>query len=139
MCLAWFQLLQSFVSVNKLLNGATLQQGQELKSPNGQFALKMQNDGNLVLYKHGRDAIWSSGTYRKGGPPYKVVMQTDNNLVLYDGWSRALWSSGTHNGHHGLAVAILQDDGNFVVYGNHDSDGHGRNAKWSTNTHHHGK
>ena len=54
--------INTLVSVNKLLNGATLMEGEQLKSLNGKYHLDMQTDGNLVLYKQGRGAIWSSGT-----------------------------------------------------------------------------
>ena len=90
-------------------SGATLKQGKELKSCNGKFHLKMQTDGNLVLYKNThhdhhvdntKSVIWSSETNGKG-PNAKLVMQDDNNLVLYR-YNRergpdyiAMWSTDT--------------------------------------------
>ena len=133
------------ISAKELLNGATLEEGESLVTPNNKYHLDMQKDGNLVLYRHadplrhigkGRD-IWNSGTYNKGSGPYKLVMQTDHNLVVYQGNGGAIWASGTredHPGRQGRAVAILQNDGNFVVYGNHGNFGKGADPKWSTNT-----
>jgi len=63
--------------------------------------LRMQNDGNLVLYKGTASlttgAIWSSKTHEQGD--CFVTMQDDGNLVIYRGSSpgearEAIWSSG---------------------------------------------
>jgi len=145
-------------------SGATLKQGKELKSCNGKFHLKMQTDGNLVLYKNThhdhhvdntKSVIWSSETNGKG-PNAKLVMQDDNNLVLYR-YNRergpdyiAMWSTDTQGvginyASDGVriksAVAILQNDGNFVVYSDEGDidDPVARDPIWSTNTHSHGK
>ena len=63
----------------------------------GDFALKIQKDGNLILYNHRNDtgAIWASGTFNKGVT--KLRMQWDGNLVLYDKADNAIWSTGTFN------------------------------------------
>lgn len=76
----------------------------------GAFCLKMQSDGNLVIYK--RSALWSSGTSNNPGA-YKK-MQSDGNLVIYskDG-TKALWASGTNN--NPGATLTMQDDGNLVI------------------------
>jgi Fibronectin type III domain len=54
--------------------------------------LRMQNDGNLVLYDQNSQGIWSSET----GRHYNafVVVQNDGNVVIYEGGT-ALWSTGT--------------------------------------------
>ena len=44
--------------------------------------LKMQNDGNLVIYDANMKATWSTGTSGKGPGAYLVV-QDDRNLVVY--------------------------------------------------------
>lgn len=90
----------------------TLTAGQYLHSPNGQYRLIMQGDGNLVVYSGGT-AIWASGTAGHSGA--RAVMQGDGNLVVYLG-SNPLWASGT--GGHATAAFYLamQSDGNLVIY-----------------------
>lgn len=95
---------------NTLYAGQTLNPGASLLSPNHQYELIMQGDGNLVLYQAG-SALWSSGTAGDSGAT--ATMQADGNLVIYDG-GVAKWNSGT-NGSPG-AVLVLQDDSNLVIY-----------------------
>ena len=40
-------------------NGDTLENGEELRSTNDKFHLKMQEDGNLVLYSES-EPIWAT-------------------------------------------------------------------------------
>lgn len=83
--------------------------GQQLDSPNKQYRLVLQHDGNIVLY--GNRALWSSQT--SGYAPGQLVNQSDGNIVLYGTDQRALWSSETL----GSPVVIqVQDDGNLVIY-----------------------
>jgi len=99
-----------------LASGQMLYKGETLKSPNGQYKLILQKDGNLVLYDGGR-AIWSAGTQDKH--INKLVMQNDGNLVLY-GPNGPLWATNT-SGNRGAYLKI-QNDGNLVIY----------KAVWST-------
>ena len=111
-----------------VVGGTTLfEAGDTLSSCDGRFTLIQQTDGNLVLYKAGGLALWSSETW--GRPGAAAVMQGDGNLVVYDAGWRALWSSGTH-GNPGAVLAV-QDDGNLVIY-----SPTGR-ALWHTGTHGH--
>ena len=59
----------------------------------------MQDDGNLVMYRHYRwesqHAIWATGTNGKGFNNY-VRMQDDGNLVIYDGNDKPVWASNTN-------------------------------------------
>ena len=70
-------------------------------SPNRQYFLVFQDDGNLVMYKDGGDKIWASNDSTIH--PYalntadKLVFQTDGNIVIYDKDGKALWASGTDN------------------------------------------
>ena len=101
---------------------ATLQKNQAWTSGNGRTILRVQEDGNFVLYKDGRPAWQAPGAYPNGD---HAVMQEDGNFVLYDRGGRALWASNTW--HKGAYLAV-QDDGNVVVY-NKD-----KRPVWATNT-----
>ena len=76
--------------------------------------VRMQADGNLVVYDANEKSTWSSGTNGKGTAPFKFVMQPDGNLVVYDS-SKALWASGTNGRGVGPYTAKIKDDCNFVV------------------------
>lgn len=94
-----------------LPSGARLHRGESIWAPSGEFQLSCQNDGNLVLYRHG-SPYWSSGT--AGMEVRECVMQTDGNLVLYGYGRQPVWSSNTP-GNPGAFLAV-QDDGNVVIY-----------------------
>jgi hypothetical protein len=96
----------------RLSAGEQLGTNARLVSPNGQFVLVMQADGNLVEYAPGNRAVWSTGTNRAGSI---VRMQTDGNLVVVAPGNISVWWTGT-NGNPNAALE-LQDDGNAVVYG----------------------
>jgi len=77
-----------------IASGVTLAVGQQLAA--GGSRLRVQTDGNVVLYHSGK-AVWSTGTRGSGGN--RLVMQTDGNLVLYTAAGKAVWSSRTaHTG-----------------------------------------
>jgi len=76
------------------------------------YALRFQNDGNLVVFKKGR-SIWSSNT--GGHPNAELRFQKDGNLAIYGGAGKVLWSSNT--GGHPNAEFVFQSDGYLVIYG----------------------
>ena len=87
------------------MDGSTLKPNDDYRmySPNGDYYLVFQNDGNLVLYKEGGVKRWASHDSTK----YKyalntatsLVFQADGNMVIYgpvkDGARAVLWASGT--------------------------------------------
>lgn len=81
-----------------------------ITSTDGRYDLKMQPDGNLVLYQ-GATALWSTNTFNNPGA--FVSMQNDGNLVVYR-------SNGTHLWSRGCCVAgtrlVVQNDANLVMY-----------------------
>jgi hypothetical protein len=111
-------------TVNTLCVGETLEINRSLYSENGKYQVKMQSDGNLVIYS-GATAIWQSGTSGLGyarlrlestnvlsvylydqnkvawktaastRPALGLVMQNDGNLVMYDTSKASMWQSGT--------------------------------------------
>jgi surface antigen len=102
----------SFLGSERLNSGQILRVGQYIVSPDVQYALVMQGDGNLVIYGNGFKPLWASNTSASGAN--FVVMQGDGNLVLYTSSYRAIWSSGTAG--RGQSFLNMQDDGNLVLY-----------------------
>ena len=84
---------------------------QSISSPDGQYQLVMQGDGNLVEYGPGGQAIWDAGT--NGHPGASAIMQGDGNLVVYSPAGTALWNSGTY-GHPGASL-VLDDGGTLAI------------------------
>ncbi len=107
----------------RLYNSTNLFTGQSLDTADRKYHLKLQGDGNLVLYSPTR-AIWQSGTAGKAAA--FLSTQSDGNLVLYDTTGKPLWNSGTSG--RGAASLLIQQDGNLVLY---NSNG---GATWSTAT-----
>jgi hypothetical protein len=111
-----------------LVTGGTLSAGQTLVSADSHYALAMQSDGNLVLYRlngHAHaTAIWATGT--KGDIGDHAVLQSNGILALFDANGQALWSSGATTS--GCSNLTVQSDGNLVLY---DSTDH---AYWASHT-----
>ncbi|KAK1298643.1 hypothetical protein QJS10_CPB14g00719 [Acorus calamus] len=63
--------------------------------------LKMQGDGNLVVYSNTNRAIWASNTGDGGNANYVLVLQRDRNVVVY---GTARWAS--HSNAFGSGVVI---------------------------------
>ena len=95
--------------------------GERLVSPNGQYVLVMQGDGNLVEYAPGNRPVWASGTGRANSI---ARMQADGNLVVIAPGNVPVWSTGT-SGNPGADVE-LQSDSNVVVYAR------GHAARWAS-------
>ena len=93
-------------------------------SPNGQFLLVLQQDGNLVTNDQDGQPVWASGT--NGQEISRATMQEDGNFVLYSPADEPVWASDT-SGNDGAAL-VLQDDRNLVIY---NAEG---NPLWATNT-----
>lgn len=97
----------------ELSAGEGLGTEQAVWSCDGRFQLKMQSDGNLVLYM-GSKALWATGTNGDGSD--RVIMQEDGNLVVYKSSGGAVWSSGTNSTSNRYAHLLVQNDGNVVIY-----------------------
>ncbi|KAK1312265.1 hypothetical protein QJS10_CPA07g00473 [Acorus calamus] len=72
--------------------------------------LRMQSDGNLVIYAAGGRAVWASNTNRGSGN-YLCVLQNDRNVVIYAGRS-AIWATGTQSS--GVGVTIVPPKANHT-------------------------
>jgi len=106
--------------------GETLNTEERLTSANGDYILRMQEDGHLCVYHfvNGQqgDFVWGSGKY--GFQNAKLVLQTDGNLVVYDGNNAAQWNSETHpyfdakfkNSANTPVKLVLENDGTLNLY-----------------------
>jgi len=111
---------------------STLNSGEEITlnsytmSPDTQSVLRLQPDGNLVLYSNFSNPVWNSGTSTT--TTGRLVMQPDGNLVLYRNDGNPVWYTNTY-GNPGARLEI-QTDGNMVIYTP------GNASIWATNTTH---
>lgn len=91
--------------------GSQLDPCQSISSPNADYQLTMQCDGNLVLTAQpSNHLVWASGTNFTGSV---LQVQADGNAVVYSPGHVARWETGTAQ--YAGAVLALQDDGNLVV------------------------
>ena len=106
-----------YLDKHQLHSGSKLLSVDVLKSPNGEYAAWMQDDGNFVVYKGGAP-IWASNSQGGGSGPYTLHMQEDNNLAIFAKGEQEIWSSGTKTGHATAKTGYLemQDSGNLVIY-----------------------
>lgn len=101
---------------SQLSSGQVMAPGDFLQSPDGQYRLYMQGDGNLVEYDAYGTPIWAPPppSQTMGNPGAYAVLQGDGNFVVYSPYGAPLWASYTQ-GNPGDYLA-LQDDGNLVIY-----------------------
>jgi hypothetical protein len=96
---------------NRLVANQQLKINDSVSSLSGKVTLVMQADGNLVIYRVGNGALWSTNTW--GKPVTHTIMQADGNLVCYDDAGAPYWSSNTWDTK--AAYAELLDDGTLVL------------------------
>lgn len=114
----------TYIGSDTLNVNQVMYRNQYLMSPDGNFVLIFQSDGNLVLFGHRYQPLWASNT--AGQPGNHVVLQPDGNLVMYSAGGQPIWYNGM-NGTAGTRV-VVQADGNLVEY---NAAGQ---AAWHTNT-----
>ncbi|CAG9797480.1 unnamed protein product [Chironomus riparius] len=124
--LPFLMLITSSLSYDYINYNECLATGQKIVSPNKCFALMMQYDGNLVLYRvSDAKVMWFTNTQDKG--TFKACMQEDGNFVTYAPNGRYTWASNTVG--NNKASLKLQDDGNLVMNAFNSKD-----MVWSTKT-----
>ncbi|GAA3282315.1 hypothetical protein GCM10010493_72890 [Streptomyces lavendulae subsp. grasserius] len=104
--------------------GSALSTNVAWTSGNGRTIFRLQEDGNLVLYRDGNPTWQAPNAWGNGNT---ARMESDGNFVLYNRSMRSVWSSGT-SGNNGAFLAV-QDDGNLVIYSQD-----GNQPLWATNT-----
>ena len=72
--------------------GEYLPKGSSIRSPNNQYQLKFQTDGNLAYYGPNNKYIWDAKTNGKG---HICALEKNGNLVVYDNFLKPIWSSKT--------------------------------------------
>lgn len=91
--------------------GTTLNPGDSVTSPNGQFRLVLQGDGNLVEYGIGNAVLWASGTSNKPGAIVKIGKNRAVDLLL-GGKRVTRWSSA---GTKQSTSFVLRGDGTMAL------------------------
>nr|BAR23313.1 putative phage minor tail protein L [uncultured Mediterranean phage uvMED] len=94
---------------NQLTARNSLYEGQELVSSNGWYRLRVQPDGNLVIYDKAGTVIWTHGQgvrSPQGNGRYELRMQGDGNLVMYDRDTNAVVWSGQDTHLKGAATGL---------------------------------
>jgi len=84
-----------------------------LSSPNCEYKLVDQMDGNIVLYDRSSRALWQSGKLNSGDNA--LVMQNDGNLVQYNSMNQAIWQTNTGGKGTGPYNLILENNGALSV------------------------
>jgi hypothetical protein len=98
----------------ELRAGERLMAGDALRSANGKYRLRMQTDGNLVLYDlSARKVLWHSQT---GGNPGAFVAMGCNGLVVVFSKSREVLYTTGARADAGTRLTV-QNDGNLTLQG----------------------
>ncbi|KAK9120579.1 hypothetical protein Syun_018196 [Stephania yunnanensis] len=114
-------ILDGALAKDTIYNGESLNAEEYLE--NGPFKFIMQSDCNLVLYRNGDKAMWSSKTARKGVGCMAILQDTGNLVILAN--RGVIWASNAYTATKNPFRLVLQADGNVVVYGA---------PLWATNT-----
>jgi hypothetical protein len=72
--------------------------------------LKVQSDGNMVVYRDDDQVLWAAGSSGSGS---NLEMQGDGNLVLH-GDSGVLWSTGSN--HNTPKTQKAPPAGSFFIF-----------------------
>ena len=61
----------------------------------GPWHMRMQEDGNLVVYDTNDEPTWASDTSGNDNGPFRLIVQEDGNAVIYDKDSAPIWATNT--------------------------------------------
>lgn len=102
--------------------GSIMKANTQLKSQNGLYELRMQQDGNLCVWKTEGTSfnfIWRTMDTLDASMNGSVLsMQTDGNLVLYKPNGSPYWASNTSKGANSSLnyILIMENDGAISIY-----------------------
>lgn len=97
----------------ELSSGSSLSAEESLS--NGDFQLRFQKDGNLVVYMNKKYPVWSSGFGGRSGHATKLKMEENGNLAMYERDSiLPYWTSETDD--NPGAYLILEESGVATIY-----------------------
>ncbi len=85
-------------------------------SPNNQYKLILQNDGNLVIQDNSSNIIWNSNT--SGNPDAVLVIETNSNVSLYSNttFSKVLWTTNTSSSNKNPVMLSVDNNGILVLF-----------------------
>lgn len=106
----------------RLSSGESLLPGQQLTSQDGRFALKAQQDGNVVLW-FGSTQLWASGT--ANGKSLYLTLEPGGAATLFDVPQNPIWATPAAGAD---ATLTLQNDGDLVLKTS------GGSVVWHSNT-----
>ena len=101
--------------MNTLEAGEILIAGEELVSPNQQYALRyLKDNGNLALFdRKAKKTLWVSGTAAKS--TWRCVMLKDGNFVVFDAQQEIVWQTNTGRSGCDGCKLVLNDDGSLQI------------------------
>lgn len=100
-----------------LLGGQSMQVGESLVSPSGEFFLTTQSDGNLCVYhEFDNKFVWCSRSSSAGEGAYVTGMQTDGNLCTANVNGNVAWCLSNEARDDGPFFLAMQNDANVCVY-----------------------
>ena len=94
---------------------------RSINHPRGEYELRLQCNGDLVLKKHENGFIhnlWAATPDMAHGRPKELFMQSDGNLVVYREDGAPMWASHTRADGGDKYSFVFQGDGNLVIYDN---------------------
>ena len=76
------------------------------------YFIKMQSDGNLVLFDANNKIVWASYTQNVGSVGRRLVLLNDGSLTILDGFNLVIWNAPT-----GTYIFIDLFNNNIFLWG----------------------
>ena len=76
------------------------------------YFIKMQSDGNLVLFVANNKIVWASYTQNVGNVGRRLVLWNDGSLTILDGFNLVIWNAPT-----GTYIFIDLFNNNIFLWG----------------------
>jgi hypothetical protein len=101
-----------------LMAGQRLSAGQSLTSPDGEYQLTMEANGQLVDHSTSGSVLWASDP-PSASPGAYAEMEANGDLAIYTGAGGVIWESGTY-GAPGAFLSIARFGAVVVGFGSGD-------------------